>query len=95
MTCILFCIFFQKHYRCEDCGMYKGSEKQLKKHIFAHKKGLLSCRIRSKQFEDKNHLDEHEDIHVVSEKHYKCLEKHKMVWNVDLFIHIKEAYVRM
>ena len=55
--------------------MYKGSEKQLKKHIFANKKGLLSCRICSKQFEDKNHLDEHEDIHVVGGKHYKCLEK--------------------
>ena len=67
--------FFQKRYRCEDCGMYKGFEKQLEKHIFAHKKGLLSCRICSKQFEDKNHLDEHEDIYVVSRKHYKCLEK--------------------
>ena len=54
--------------------MYKGSEKQLKKHIFSHKKGLLSCCICSKQFEDKNHLDEHEDIHVVSGKHYKCLD---------------------
>ena len=38
-------------------------------------KGLLSCRVCSKQFEDKNCLDEHEDIHVVSGKHYKCLEK--------------------
>ena len=75
--------------------MYKGSEKQLKKHIFAHKKGLLSCCICSKQFEDKNHLDEHEDIHVVGGKHYKCLEKPRMVRNVDLFIHIKEAYMRM
>ena len=55
--------------------MYKGSEKQLKNHIFAHKKGLLSCHICSKQFEDKNHLDEYEDIHVVGGKHYKCLEK--------------------
>ena len=55
--------------------MYKGSEKQLKKHIFAHKKGLLSCCICSKQFEDKNHLDKHEYIHVVSGKHYRCLEK--------------------
>ena len=55
--------------------MYKGSEKQLKKHRVAHKKGLLSCRVYSKQFEDKNYLDKHEDIHVVSGKHYKCLEK--------------------
>ena len=55
--------------------MYKGSEKQLKKHRVAHKKGLLSYCVCSKQFEDKNHLDEHEDIHVVSGKHYKCLEK--------------------
>ena len=55
--------------------MYKESEKQLKKHRVAHKKGLLSCRMCSKQLEDKNHLDEHEDIHVVSGKHYKCLEK--------------------
>ena len=36
---------------------------------------MLSCHICSKQFEDKNHLDEHEDIHVVGGKHYKCLEK--------------------
>ena len=55
--------------------MYKGSEKQLKKYIFAHKKGLLFCHICSKQFEHKNHLDEREDIHVVGGKHYKCLEK--------------------
>ena len=55
--------------------MYKGSEKQLKKHRVAHKKGLLSCHMCSKQFEDKNHLDEHKDIHVVSGKHYRFLEK--------------------
>ena len=55
--------------------MYKGSEKQLKKHRVAHKKVLLSCHMCSKQFEDKNHLDEHEDILVVGGKHYKCLEK--------------------
>ena len=67
--------FFQKFYKCEDCGMYKGSEKQLKKHRIAHKKGLLSCCVCSKQFEDKNRLDECEDIHVLGRKHYKCLEK--------------------
>ena len=37
--------------------------------------GFLKCRICSKKFEDKNHLDEHEDIHVVGGKHYKSLEK--------------------
>ena len=36
---------------------------------------MLSCHICSKQFEGKNHSDEHEDIHVLSGKHYKCLEK--------------------
>ena len=36
---------------------------------------MLSCHVCSKQFEDKNHLDEHEDIHVIGGKHYKCLEK--------------------
>ena len=55
--------------------MYRRSEKQLKKHRVAYKKGLLSCCMCSKQFEDKNHLDKHEDIHVVSGKHCKCLEK--------------------
>ena len=55
--------------------MYKGSEKPLKKHRVAHKNGLMSCHVCSKQFEDKNHLDEHEDIHVVGGKHYECLEK--------------------
>ena len=29
----------------------------------------------SKQFEDKNHLDEHKDIYVDDGKYYKCLEK--------------------
>ena len=55
--------------------MYKGSEKQLKKCRVAHKKDLLSCHVCSKQSEDKNHLDEHEDIHIISGKQYKCLEK--------------------
>ena len=55
--------------------MYRGLEKQLKKYIFANKKGLLSFYVCSKQFEDKNHLDKHEHIHVVGGKHYKCLEK--------------------
>ena len=36
---------------------------------------MLSCHVCSKPFEDKNHLDEHEDIHIVGGKHYKCLEK--------------------
>ena len=50
-------------------------KKQIKKHHFAHKKGFQFCGVCSKMFEDKNHLKEHQDIHVLGGKHYKCLEK--------------------
>ena len=78
---IIFCMFFhsnlyfQKCFKCDECGIFKTSEKQIKKHCAAHKKGFQICHVCSKKFEDKNHLDEHEDIHIVGCKHYKCLEK--------------------
>ena len=95
MTHILFPIFFSEMLQMWRLWHVQRIGETTEKTHFAHKKGLLSCRICSKQFEEKNHLNEHEDIHVVNGKHYKCLEKPKMVWNVDLFIHIKEAYMHM
>ena len=74
---------------------FKKLEKQIKKLRSAHKKGFQFSHACSKRFEDRNHLEEHQDIHVIGGKHYKCLKSQRMVWYVDLFIQLKGAFVRM
>ena len=58
-------LYFQKHFKCNDCGIFKKMEKQIEKHLPAYKKGFQFCGVCSKKFEDKNHLEEHEDTHVI------------------------------
>ena len=49
---------------------------------------------------DKNHLEEHEDIHVFGGKHYKCLEKSedgmvcRSVYSAkgSLHVHVKDKH---
>ena len=35
----------------------------------------MKCRVCSKIYNDRNHLEEHEDIHITGRKHYSCGEK--------------------
>ena len=56
----------------------------------------------SKTFEDKNHSEEHEDIHVIGGKNYKCLEKSEdgmvcgSVYSAkgNLHAHVKDKHVK-
>ena len=73
--CFHWNLYFQKGFKCDDCGIFKKMEKQIKKHHSAHKKGFHFCGVCSKMFEDINHLEEHQDICVIGGKCYKCLEK--------------------
>ena len=47
----------------------------MKKHMTAHKKGLMYCKVCKKAFDQRDHKDEHEDSHIISSKRYKCTEK--------------------
>ena len=48
----------------------------MKKHMKMHYKGLKYCKVCKKAFDQKNHLVEHKDSHITSQKRYKCMEKH-------------------
>ena len=67
-------LYFQKCFKCDDCVIFKKLEKQIKKHHSAHKKGFQFCHMCSKRFEDRNHLEEHQDMYVIGGQHYKHLE---------------------
>ena len=45
------------------------------KHVLVHKtRNLLRCHVCLKVFNDSDHKQEHEDIHVKGGKHYTCQE---------------------
>ena len=68
--------FFQQILMCDKCGAKKKSQKQMTKHLLVHKgKKILKCRVCSKIYDDRNHLKEHEDIHITGGKHYSRGEK--------------------
>ena len=47
----------------------------MKKHMIAHDKGLMYCKVYKKAFDQKDHKDEHEDSYIIYGKRYKCTKK--------------------
>ena len=71
---LLTILFFQKKkLKCLDCGSLRGSLAQMKKHQKAHLEDKIrKCRVCEKIYDDDNHLEEHEDKHVL-EPRYHCM----------------------
>ena len=71
---LLTILFFQKKkLMCLDCGNLCGSLAQMKKHQKAHLEDKIrKCRVCEKIYDDDNHLEEHEDKHIL-EPRYHCM----------------------
>ena len=73
----------------------------MEKHALVHKTGkLLKCHVCLKVFNDSDHKQEHEDIHIKEGKHYTCQEPlddgtesgSKYSAKGSLHMHIKNAH---
>ena len=61
---------------CDNYSAKRKTEKQMGKHLLVWKqKKILKCKVCVKIYDDKNHMEEQEDIHVSGGKHYSCGEK--------------------
>ena len=58
---------------CDKCGVVKRSKAQIDKHTVADERGILYCKVCKKPYDDKTHLEEHQDKHT-KEHRYTCKE---------------------
>ena len=68
-------LYFQKPkiFTGDKCGVVKRSKEQIDKHSTAHEKGILHRKVCKKSYDDRTHLDEHQDKHT-KEHRYTCKE---------------------
>ena len=86
---------------CDECGAIRGGKSEMEKHALVHKTGkLLKCRVCLKVFDDSDHKQEHEVIHIKGGKHYTYQESlddgtecgSKYSAKGSLHMHIKNAH---
>ena len=90
---LLTILFFQKKkLKCPDCGSLHGSLAQMKKHQKAHLEDKIrKCRVCEKIYDDDNHLEEHEDKHIL-EPRYHCMSQKWVSHHVAKITWLREVY---